>query len=156
MNGALPLLLPYAFISWPGDLFGPCTYIVRWHCSSVYWPCVELGDREIGVWCPTATKYCLIISETSLKSTLKYEWTDYSVSEDSVRVLSVPAFGVVINSRIVNEIFVWLKQAKLCCVFFFLFVFRNPVISACFSICQASSFWRLHKQAWWFRHCVRF
>lgn len=67
----------------------------------------------------------------ALKSTLKSEWTDYSVSEDSVCVLSVPSFGVFINSRIVNEIFVWFKQAKLCCGFF-LFVFRNPVISAWF------------------------
>jgi hypothetical protein len=31
---------------------------------------------------------------------------DYSVSEDSVHVLSVPAFGIVINIRIENEIFV--------------------------------------------------
>ena len=68
----------------------------------------------------------------ALKSTLKSEWTDYSVSEDSVRVLSVPSFDVFINSRIVNEVFVWFKQAKLCSVFFFLLVFRNPVISAWF------------------------
>lgn len=42
----------------------------------------------------------------ALKCTLKCEWTDYSVSEDSVLVLIVPSFGVFINSSIVNEIFV--------------------------------------------------
>jgi hypothetical protein len=42
----------------------------------------------------------------AFKSTLKCEWADYNISEDSVRVLNVPALEVLINSRIVNEIFV--------------------------------------------------